>query len=488
MLPASIAFLAALALYGATATRTITTRFGGTDGGELAAVALSGGVAHPPGYPTYLLLARLALWLPRDESAARLAVLSAVCGALAVGATTMLVALCSSSRRSGWVAGIFAGLSLALSERLWSQAVIVEVYTLHLLGLTICALLLWRWLTTGRSWLLVLAAYVLGLGLGVHLTLAALIPSAIAAWLSAPHRPRVTLRLALVTTAALAAGLAVYGLLPIWAAREAVPSWGDPQTVSGFWRHISAAEYRYLVGVVPWSQRLGRLGYTLRDLLAQPGPLALITALGWGLPVGWRTNRQLLVLSGGMALSSVIFAIGYGGADGTVYLLPWTWAWCVWAGLGLAALWTQISGRFERWLRAGVVASLLLSLGWTLATRYDRLDLHADRSERERVNSLLRQLPADAILFTSADADTFGVWYFQRALEARRDVLVIDTRLLRWLWYRQQLIDPLAAANQQALCQTLQTTARPRYQLKEDGSLQVITGAAPVDPAICAAE
>lgn len=483
----------ALALYSATATRTITTRLGGTDGGELAAVALIGGVAHPPGYPSYMLLARLALRISWGEPGARLALLSAVCGALAVGATALLVAACSfdlrgASRISNWSAGLYAGLILALSERLWSQAVIVEVYTLHLLCLTICALLLLGWIATRRGWMLVLAAYVLGLGLGVHLTLAALIPAGLAAWLIAPNRPRVPFPQALATTAALAAGLAVYGLLPIWAAREAVPSWGDPRTVGGFWRHVSAAEYRYLVGVVPWPQRLGRIGYAFRDLLVQPGPVGLIAALGWGLPSCWRWARPLLVLSGGMAISSLIFAIGYGGADSSVYLLPWTWAWCLWAGLGVAAIWTRTGGEHRRALRAGLAVLLLLSIAWILTTRYDRLDLHADSSERERMSGLLSQLAPDAILFTSADADTFGAWYLQNALAARRDALVIDTRLLRWFWYREQLVDPLAVATEQALCQTLQTTARPRYRIDGDGSLQVIAGDAPFDPAICAVE
>ncbi|HEY0607720.1 MAG TPA: DUF2723 domain-containing protein [Herpetosiphonaceae bacterium] len=488
LLPAGIAFVVALALYSATAARTITTRFGGTDGGELAAVALSGGVAHPPGYPTYLLLARLALWFPSGEPAARLALLSALCGALAVAVTTQFVAACSSSRTAGWGAGLYAGLSLALCERLWSQAVIVEVYTLHLLCLTICALLLWCWITTGRAWMLVLAAYILGLGLGVHLTLAALIPAGITAWLVAPERPRVTLAQALATTAALAAGLAVYALLPIWAAREAVPGWGDARTIGGFWRHVSAAEYRYLVGVVPWPQRLGRLGYVVRDLLTQPGPVALIAAIGWGLPAGWRSDRPLLVLSGGVALCSLLFAIGYGGADSSVYLLPWTWAWCMWAGLGVVAIWRQITGEHRRVLRAGLAAILLLSLSWTLSARYERLDLHADSTERERVNALLSQLAPDALIFTSADADTFGAWYLQQALGVRRDVLVIDTRLLRWPWYREQLIDPLSAANPQSICQTLQSTTRPRYRIDATGNVQSIAGAAPFDPASCTVE
>ncbi|HEY0733861.1 MAG TPA: DUF2723 domain-containing protein [Herpetosiphonaceae bacterium] len=488
LLPAGLALVIALALYSATAARTITTRFGGTDGGELTAVALSGGVAHPPGYPTYLLLARLALWIPWGEPAARLALLSALCGALAVAVTTLLVMARSSTRMVGWGAGLYAGLSLALCERLWSQAVIVEVYALHLLCMTICALLLWRWIATGRGWMLVLATYILGLGLGVHLTLAALIPAGIAAWLVAPKRPRLTLAQALATLAALAAGLAVYVLLPIWAAREAVPSWGEARTIGGFWQHVSAAEYRYLVGVVPWSQRLGRLGYVVRDLLVQPGPVALLAAIGWGLPAGWRGDRSLLVLSGGVAFCSLLFAIGYGGADSSVYLLPWTWAWCVWAGLGAAAIWGQIVGEHRQALRSGLAAILLVSIGWTLGARYNRLDLHADSAERERVNALLSQLAPDALIFTSADADTFGAWYLQRALGVRRDVLVIDTRLLRWPWYREQLIDPLPADNSQSICQTLQTIDRPRYRVDDSGSVQAVVGAAPFDPAICAAE
>lgn len=488
LLPAGIAAVVALVLYSATAARTITTRFGGTDGGELAAVALSGGVAHPPGYPTYLLLARLALWIPWGEPAARLALLSGLCSALAVGSTTLLVAVCSSSRAAGWSAGLYAGLSLALCERLWSQAVIVEVYALHLLCLTICALLLWCWIVTGRSWMLVLAAYMLGLGLGVHLTLAALLPAGIAAWLVAPNRPRATLGLALATLAALATGLAVYALLPIWAEREAVPSWGDARTIAGFWRHVGATEYRYLVGVVPWTQRLGRVGYAARDLLVQPGPVALLAAIGWGLPTAWRSDRPLLVLSAGVALCSLLFAIGYGGADSSVYLLPWTWAWCVWAGLGVAAIWSRISGAYRRVLRAGLVVILLLSLGWALAARYDRLDLHADSAERERINALLGQMAPDALLFTSADADTFGAWYLQRALAVRRDVLVIDTRLLRWSWYREQLVNPLDATNERSICQALQSTNRPRYRIADNVGVQMIAGEAPFDPALCSAE
>ena len=89
----SAVFVVALMFYVAIATPSITMRHGGADGGELAVVALSGGVAHPPSYSTYLVLARLALHVPWGEPAARVAVLLAACRAVAAAATAALVGL-----------------------------------------------------------------------------------------------------------------------------------------------------------------------------------------------------------------------------------------------------------------------------------------------------------------------------------------------------------------------------------------------------------
>src|SRR4051812_40343452 len=122
LLLSTLMFLVALILYGATAAPTITTRHGGTDGGELAATALSGGVPHPSGYPTYMLFARLALRWPWGEPAGRIALLSVVAGALAVACTAMLVIRSTTTGgMPALVAGTVAALTLALSPRLWAQ-------------------------------------------------------------------------------------------------------------------------------------------------------------------------------------------------------------------------------------------------------------------------------------------------------------------------------------------------------------------------------
>src|SRR5262249_1330266 len=152
---------------------------------------------------------------------------------------------------------------------------------------------------------------------------------------------------------------------PWWSARGVVPSWGDERTLAGLWAHVSGAEYRYLVGIVPWSQRLGRISFSPRDLLSQPGPVGLVLALWWGIPSLWRSARWAVVFSGVMAGISLIFAVSYGGADGTVYLLPWTWAWCLWAGVGAYYAYAALP-RDQSWSRYARVGYLLL-LGVTLS-------------------------------------------------------------------------------------------------------------------------
>src|SRR5947209_3952032 len=57
--------LAALAVY----TRTLCPTVAAGDSGELTAAASLGGVAHPPGYPIWTMLARLFTYIPHGSIA-----------------------------------------------------------------------------------------------------------------------------------------------------------------------------------------------------------------------------------------------------------------------------------------------------------------------------------------------------------------------------------------------------------------------------------
>jgi len=481
------------ALYASTAAPTIITRFGGADGGELTAAAISGGVPHPTGYPTYMLLARIALLLPFGEPAGRLALLSACCGALAAGCTGALVAKLndhdSGSHGAGirLASGVYAGLALATGTRFWSQAIIAEVYALHMLCLTFTVLLLSVWLESGRPWQLVGAALVLGLGLGNHVTLLALVPAGWLAWICAPKWPPLSSRILALALGALVAGLSVYGVLPIWAMRAAVPSWGDLQTLAGFWAHVSGAEYRFLAGMVPWPDRLQRLGFVARDLGAQPGAAALLLALWPGLAWGWRRERSLGILTVGIGLVSLVFAVGYGGADSTAYLLPWTWAWTVSAGVGARIALEYVgraSGRWV-WLRYSCWILLIGSMLVPAVPRYRALNLQAYTVERERIARILASLPRAAILLSEDDAETFGVWYLQQAFRMRRDVLVLDVRLIERSWYHRQIQGALGVHGAGNACAVLGDGTRPFFVAEENGGTRRLADSALRDMGVC---
>ena len=467
LLVALVCLVVAVFLFLPGVAPTITTRFGGVDGGELAATAVSGGVPHPSGYPTYMLLARLALLIFPGEPAGQLAMLSAISGALAAALTAAIaiLVLTPTGKRPGvddLIAGGFAGLALEVGPRFWSQAVIPEVYATYMLFFSLSALLGVLWLRQRRMGVLWAAAFCLGLGTGTHLTILSLAPAALLAAFALPYRRRLLSEPLIGAGLAFLCGAAIYGLLPFWAMRDALPTWGDQRTLGGLWAHISGAEYRYLAGIVPLSQRIGRLSYAARDLLAQPGPISLALASILGLSYGWEHNRPVMRATITLALISLGFAISYGGADGTVYLLPWTWAWTIWAAFGVKAG-LELAHRYAARPLATLAIALVLAgtLTWTVIQQRPALDLHADTSARDAATARLQSLPAQAVYVTNDDAQTFAAWYVQSTLGIRPDVQVVDTRLLARDWYRSQLRTSLQVSDQASLCAAFATRNRP---------------------------
>jgi tetratricopeptide (TPR) repeat protein len=168
-------FVTSLAVYWLTLAPTVTL----VDSGELILAARSLGVAHPPGFPLYVMLAHLATLIPIGNVAARVNFASAIFAASAAAvlslavfeATATRVATPSdrkkradrkSKKRStsatqplaenedaqpliSSIPTIIAALLLAFSRTLWAYATIAEVYTLNTLLIAGIIFLMFRW-------------------------------------------------------------------------------------------------------------------------------------------------------------------------------------------------------------------------------------------------------------------------------------------------------------------------------------------------------
>src|SRR5216117_312709 len=159
------------------------------DSGELATASMYAGVPHPPGYPVWTIYTWLfTVLFPVSNMAYRVGMSSAVAGAFGCGIVAMLVSRGSrmiiegmaelkalDRRLENWlciVAGFVAGMVIGFNGFMWSQAVIVEVYTLTILSLAGVLLCLLRWIyAPHQRWYLYLAFFWFGICFNNHQSL-----------------------------------------------------------------------------------------------------------------------------------------------------------------------------------------------------------------------------------------------------------------------------------------------------------------------------
>lgn len=193
------ATIVVLIVYGITLAPTVTLE----DSGELSVGSNHLGVPHPPGYPIWTIMTWVFTKLfafvqfrGHPNPAWCVGFASAVFGALASGFSAIL--LCHSGRnilrsikrtteligeRSEimicWSSSVAASLVLAFSPVVWSQSVIVEVYSLNAFFLCVVMFIAYVWLRQpdepirGVTWLILAIAFtclaVMGSRLVLHL-------------------------------------------------------------------------------------------------------------------------------------------------------------------------------------------------------------------------------------------------------------------------------------------------------------------------------
>src|SRR3989337_2116736 len=169
--------IAALGIFGSTLIVYILTLsrsvyFG--DSGEFIAVAKTLGIAHPPGYPLYTMLAHLFTYLPFGNLAFRVNLFSAVTSALTVVVVYFICLKLTKNR----IAAISASLFLAFSYLFWLYSLVAEVFSLNNLFVALIILIAIHILEKPQNLkLFYLLSFVSGLALTNHHTIILLVPA-----------------------------------------------------------------------------------------------------------------------------------------------------------------------------------------------------------------------------------------------------------------------------------------------------------------------
>ena len=396
--------LAALVLYARTLCRTIFTS--GT-GENVTAVAMLG-VPHPPGFPLFVLLAKLFTFaIPFGNVAFRVNFFAAMCGA---AAAAMLYVLCRSlagpERR---FAAVATALMFAFSQTFWSQAVIAEVYTLNALLLVTIFYLIVRWEAGGKFWPVALFA---GLGLTVHPLQLLFFPGWLYFILKSPRRRTIGFEDMKLSLAAFAGALCLH-VYPFLRSKANPPlDWGNPETGKNLYSYLTASQYR---------DRMFSLSFTEVVENARQGVLLLFTEFTpwlFLIPVGgafflFKQNRRLFVATLMSAVLTFFYAINYNIPwEIDVYYIPVVLIAAFWSFW----LFSIVPFRFGFFLPLVAVLPLLLNFH------------HNDRSKNSIALDygidLLTTVPENGTLILPQTDAAFSVLYLTAVEHKRPDLKV----------------------------------------------------------------
>jgi hypothetical protein len=460
---AAALFVSSLALYVGTMAPGLTWRNDGGDSGDLLTAAFGWGVPHPTGYPAYILGLRLFSWVvPVGDEAFRGNLFSATTAAATVpfvflAARAVLTRL-SGAARGTWASYLFAvfgAAAFAVSSVFWSQATITEVYALNAL---FAAALLWLALDVRArvdarrpaALQLSLWAFMLGLGLGNHVTLI-LVAVPLALWVYWPVVRVRNWRAAPIgrPLTALLAGLTMYAYPPLASSQEPALSWGHPHTWDGFKWMVTGSIYQNYAFAVEGGHVLRRVLKVFDFLSGQYGYAGMVLGFG-GLSTLWSRERGLAAATFASALGVAVYAVGYSPRDSYVYLIPSFMAFAVWMSAGAAALAATLAqlahdGRLPmlreggRWAVPAVVVLVIVSgPAWILPVRFSDMDLRGEREAADYARQAMASAGDGAVILAD-DVNLFSLWYQSYIAEPERDVLIVSPALLRFGWYWEDL-------------------------------------------------
>jgi len=483
------------------------------DTSEYIAAAYTFGLPHPPGNPFFVLLGRFFAILPIAPNVAmRINILAAVCSAGAAGMWFLI----TERVLVGWlpqrwqriVGGSLAALIGATAFTVWAQSVVNEkVYTVSLLGLALVSWLIVRWCDDPdgpkADRLLVMIAYLSGLGYANHMAGFLALPAVAAA--VAIRRPDTLFRrprLLLAIAGALLLGMTPFLTQPLRAAYFPAINEGEPTgcaTRIGVGCTLSKATYdRFLYNFN--RGQYGKPGLTdrqapfiaqiemwwlyfrwqwLRDPLGNNPALQNMMATlflllgGLGGYVHWKRDRRSFSYFGPlmfMVTLALIYYMNfkYGSSQAPDlgesvprevrdrdYFYLWSFsALSVWIALGLVFVWETVAALLgSEKIRLGEeTLDLPRRRSWLLATPVLAIaivPLFANWQSASRAGQtdtadfaadLLNSVEPYGILVTSGDNDTFPLWYAQEVDGIRRDVIVACLSLLNTDWYTRQLL------------------------------------------------
>ena len=383
------------------------------DGAEIVAVAIRGGVLHPPGFPLQAWLDRALVHVAGGQAALAISFLglAAHAGACFFIAETMFLL------GVGGIGRVMAAAAFALFPPVWNVAVQPEVFSLsNLLIAAIICLAVWMGRTAAGapSRRAMAGLGLLGsLGAAQHpIALAALPALAAGVMSSLRPAPGRGARAAIFAAAFVLPAAVLYLSLPLLRTESTWPDWGVLQAPASVIRHALRSDYgTFSLSAATGPHMASGLRVWVEDVALHWNVVLLLGLVGLVDLVRRRELRPALLPIGGCAAAAFALLLRsrlpeQTYADEVLEHLqgPVTIAGSLLIGLGMGALRPDDAAAARRGMTIVlciVVVAAWMILGWGAA------DQSHDRTLETYVQGLALALPEDAVYVTESDVETF---------------------------------------------------------------------------------
>lgn len=426
-----VTFIISLAIYALTLAPTVT----GEDSGELISAAYGFGVAHPPGYPLWTMLAGIFTNIfPFGTVALRANLLSAILSSLSAAVLCAILHRFFEVRR---LTALFGSVCFACGLHLWSQAVIAEVYTLHILlvCLILYFILLWRQSQTDRH--LYITALITGLAFSNHHLAVLTPPFLLAVVVLCKPKTFCKPKTVILCIVFFCMGLLPYFYLMLAAKTDPYMNWGNPDSWQRLTDHVLRKQYGDESMQMPHTfKRIFEHVKTLWQWNRQQYTLWAMPFMGIGIAYLAVKKRLMLVLTLIFFLlhSIVLAEILNFSFDRQelfcvrVFMLPCYIITAIWLTLGCNLIEKFITCRIkDRSLSSFIGAIPAITIAAiVIAGNYGQNNMSSYYYAEDHALNILNTLEKDAIIIPSGDHNTFPLTYKHDVEKIRPDIAIAD--------------------------------------------------------------
>ena len=445
------------------------------DSGEFISVSHVLGIAHPPGYPLYVLIGKLFTLIPVGSIGFRVNIVSALFGALTVFMVYLLsvklldLTAPDEGEREGtprlrpsFIGGAFSAIVFAFSFSHWSQSVVAEVYTLNafFFSLMIYICLIWwegRNLHSNPANLFLLS-FILGLGFSNHQSIVLSAPICLLFFITAKPLSIFNVKNILLSSLFFLLGMSVYTYLPIRSRQNPPLDWGNPENLSSFLDVFLRREYGGMDALnLSWEGILYTLA-TFDPLYEFTVPFICILAFSLIWFLTRKGRRPLFLFLFGLFSINLLGMVAIMVTNlepwsftripliGKFFLIPYI-IFAILCGIGFYALFKAISS--DRWSIIKYNSQnpgryLVLVIGIVLiANLIIKHYKGNDKSYNYYANSfgqhLLDSIEKDGVIFSICDNYVNALKHFQNVEKRRPDIVHISRAGLKQIEYIRQL-------------------------------------------------